>query len=227
MSNLGRMVKWSVKLNEYSLEFRPRRAIKAQVLADFVVECSFQEQLNSSSYTKKAIVIYNPTIAQSKIDHWSIYVDGSSAREGEGVGVLLIGPNHQKLQYSLRFMFPITNNVAKYEALLEGLRLVDKIKAEHVTIYVDSQLVTRQVSGEYEVRDPSLKKYHELVEQIWVCFKSTRIIQIPRENNCRADELSRLDPFDSTKTVSSFVEYMNQPSIVMESVILTIDPTDW
>ena len=97
MSNLGRMVKWSVKLNEYSLEFRPRRAIKAQVLADFVVECSFQEQLNSSSYTKKAIVIYNPTIAQSKIDHWSIYVDGSSAREGEGVGVLLIGPNHQKL----------------------------------------------------------------------------------------------------------------------------------
>ena len=97
MSSLGRMVKWSVELNEYSLEFRPRRAIKAQILADFVAKCSFHEQLNSSLYTKKAMVIYNPTVAQSKIDHWSIYIDGSSARESEGVGVLLIGPNHQKL----------------------------------------------------------------------------------------------------------------------------------
>ena len=89
------------------------------------------------------MVIYNPTVAQSKIDHWSIYVDGSSARESEGVGVLLIGPNHQKLQYSLRFMFPITNNAAEYEALLTSLRLANRVRAEHITIYADSQLVTR------------------------------------------------------------------------------------
>ena len=42
MSSSGRMVKWSVELSEYSLEFRPRRAIKAQILADFVAECSFR-----------------------------------------------------------------------------------------------------------------------------------------------------------------------------------------
>ena len=87
--------------------------------------------------------------------------------------------------------------------------------------------MTRQVSGEYEVRDPSLKKYHELVEQIWVCFKSARIIQIPRENNCRANELSKLYPPNSAKIVGIFVEYMDQPSIVTESVILTIDLLDW
>ena len=105
--------------------------------------------------------------------------------------------------------------------------MANRVKAEYITVYADSQLVTRQISGEYEVRDPSLKKYHELVETIWVCFKNARIIQIPRENNCRADELSRLDPSDSTKTIGIFVEYLSQPSIAMEPAILTIDPTDW
>ena len=117
------------------------------------------------------MVLYDSTIILNETRRWSIYVDGSSARESSGAGVLLIGPNYQQLQYSLRFMFPITNNAAEYEALLAGLRLAKRVKAEYITIYADSQLVTQQISGEYEVRDPSLKKYHELVEQIWVCFK--------------------------------------------------------
>ena len=97
MSSLGRMVKWSVEFSEYSLEFRPRRAIKAQILADFVAECSFHKQLHSSSYTETAMVLYDPTVAQSETHRWSIYVDGSSARESGGASVLLIGSNHQKL----------------------------------------------------------------------------------------------------------------------------------
>ena len=43
MTTSGRMVKWSIELSEYGLEFRPRKSIKAQALADFVVECSFQK----------------------------------------------------------------------------------------------------------------------------------------------------------------------------------------
>ena len=124
-------------------------------------------------------------------------------------------------------MFPITNNTTEYEALLAGLRLANRVRAEHITIYADSQLVTRQISREYEVRDSSLKKYHELVKQIWVYFKSARIVQIPRENNCQADELSRLDPTDSAKAIGIFVEYLSQPSISIEPTIFTIDPTDW
>ena len=138
------MVKWNVELSKYSLEFRPKRAIKAQILADFVAECSFHDQQpHSPSYAETAMVPYYPTVVQNETHRWSIYVDGSSARESGGAGVLLIGPDHQKLQYSLRFMFPITNNAAEYEALLAGLRLANRVKAEHITIYADSQLVTR------------------------------------------------------------------------------------
>ena len=143
MSSSGRMVKWSVELSEYSLEFRPRRAIKAQIRADFVAECSIHDQQPySPSYTETDMVPYDPTVVQNGTYRWSIYVDGSSARESGGAGLLLIGPDHQKCQYSFRFMFPITNNPAEYEALLAGLRLANRVRAEHIAIYADSQLVT-------------------------------------------------------------------------------------
>ena len=227
MSSSGRMVKWSVELSEYSLEFRPRRAIKAQVLADFVAECSFQERATPTSVTEQAMVLYDPTLVHRSINHWSIYVDGSSTHENGGVGVLLLGPDHQEFQYSLRFMFPTTNNAAEYEALLAGLRLANRVKAERITIYTDSQLVTRQVSGEYEIRDPSLKKYYDLVQQLWAGFESAQIIQIPREYNSRADNLSRLHTNNSADTTGILVEYLDQPSIRKEPAILTIDPPDW
>ena len=60
-------------------------------------------------------------------------------------------------------MFPVTNNVAEYEALLVGLRLAKKIWVEKVTNYADSQLMVQKISREYEVKDPHMKKYHELV----------------------------------------------------------------
>ena len=125
MSNSGRMVKWSVELSEYSLEFRPRRAIKAQILADFVAECSFHDQTHSPSYMDTAMVLYDPVVIQNETHRWSIYVDGSSAWESGGADVLLIRPNYQQLQYSLRFLFPITNNATEYEALLAGLKMAN------------------------------------------------------------------------------------------------------
>ena len=67
------------------------------------------------------------------------------------VGILFIGPEKKEFKYSIRFKFPVTNNVAAYEALLLGLRLAKKIRVSKVTIFTDSQLIVRQVLGEYEV----------------------------------------------------------------------------
>ena len=60
----------------------------------------------------------------------------------------------------------------EYEALLSGLRLTKKIRVERVIIFMDSQLITRQVLGEFEVRDSLLARYHNMVEQIWKDFGS-------------------------------------------------------
>ena len=174
MFTSSRMVKWSIELSEYDLEFWPRKSIKAQALADFVAECTFQNQQRDE--------IQSAPVGSSQLegterqeDIWSVYVDGSSAQEGAGAGILLVGPDKEEFKYSIKFTFPITNNAAEYEALLAGLRLAKKIRAENLKVYADSQLVVRQVSGEYEVKDPALKAYNGLVKQLWQKFSQIQL----------------------------------------------------
>ncbi|KAK4388839.1 Transposon Ty3-G Gag-Pol polyprotein [Sesamum angolense] len=100
----GRMVKWAVKLSEYGIEFHPRPAIKAQVLADFVVELAYDEASIST-----------PT--------WSVYVDRSSTSTESGAGVALESPQGDKFEYAIKLDFPSSNNEAEYEAFLAGCEL--------------------------------------------------------------------------------------------------------
>ena len=66
-------------------------------------------------------------IADKETDIWSVYVDGSSAQEGAGAGILLIRPDKEEFRCSIKFTFPIANNATEYEALLAGLRLAKRI----------------------------------------------------------------------------------------------------
>ena len=74
---------------------------------------------------------------ERQTDIWSVYVDGSSAQEGVGVGILLIGSDKEEFKCSIKFTFLITNNLMEYEALLAGLRLVRRIRADRVKVFVD------------------------------------------------------------------------------------------
>lgn len=89
------MLKWAIELSEFDIEFKPRTAIKTQALGDFIAELT-----PSPNYPQ-------PTEAV-----WKIFVDGSSQAEGSGAGILMIGPESEELEYSLRFEFPTTNNDA-------------------------------------------------------------------------------------------------------------------
>ena len=66
---------------------------------------------------------------------------------------MLIIPEKLVMEKSLRLGFLATNNEAKYAALLAGMAMVKKLGGEVVEVYSDSQLVVRQVSGEFEARD--------------------------------------------------------------------------
>ena len=154
-----------------------------------MVECAFQNQ-QREEHQSAPVGSNRLEETQRQKDIWSVYVDGSSAQEGSRASILLIGPDKEEFKYSIKFTFPITNNVAEYKALLAGLRLAKKIRAENVKVYADSQLVVRQISREYEVKDPTLKAYNGLVKQLWQKFSQIQLTQIPREENSKADELS-------------------------------------
>lgn len=85
-----------------------------------------------------------------------------------------------------------TNNVAEYVAAICALEwLVRAGHAGEVVLHGDSQLVVRQMNGEYAVRAEHLKPYHERLRQLAARFRRVEIRWVPREENQRADELSK------------------------------------
>src|SRR6266508_1833271 len=102
----GRIAKWAVELGSFELTFEPRMAIKSQAVVDFIAE-----------WTE----VQTPAITE-KLEHWTVYFDGSLMIEGAGAGIVLISPTDERLKYVIQIYFPASKIVAEYEALLHGLR---------------------------------------------------------------------------------------------------------
>nr|KYP69821.1 Retrovirus-related Pol polyprotein from transposon 297 family [Cajanus cajan] len=168
----GRMTAWSIELSEYGIKYESRGALKAQCLADFIVE------LTPSI----------PTEEQS----WILHIDGSSNTKGSGAGIILEGPNEMMLELAIKFDFKATNNQAEYEALLAGLRLARDIGVKKLRCCSDSKLITEQVGGSYQTKEPQLQKYNLLVSHLSSSFDNFQMEHIPRAQNVRANLLSKL-----------------------------------
>ncbi|KAL1346027.1 hypothetical protein AAHE18_08G159100 [Arachis hypogaea] len=169
----GRMMTWSIELSQYDIRYEPRQAIKAQAMADFLVE-----------------VAGDP--AEDTNTRWKLHVDGASNQTFGGAGVILESPAGVVYEQSIKFDFPVSNNQAEYEALIGGLTLAAEVGATRLEICSDSQIVTSQVNGSYQARDSLLQKYLEKVKDLSRKFEEVTIQHVPREKNTRADLLSKL-----------------------------------
>ena len=83
-----------------------------------------------------------------------------------------------------------TNNVAEYQGLIEGLRRAKKLNATDVEVFSDSELLVRQMNGEYRVKNEGLKPLFEKANTLAADFEEFRISHIPREQNTQADEMA-------------------------------------
>ncbi|XP_020211548.1 uncharacterized protein LOC109796275 [Cajanus cajan] len=168
----GRMIAWSIELSEFGIQYENRGPLKAQCLADFVAELT------------------PATTEESQA--WTLHVDGSSNSKGGGAGIILEGPNQVTLEQSLKFDFKVTNNQAKYEALLAGLRLAHDLGARRVNCNSNSKLMVEQLSGTYQAKDTLLQQYFHIASRQISSFDEFSIKHVPREQNARADLLSKL-----------------------------------
>lgn len=82
-----------------------------------------------------------------------------------------------------------TNNVAEYHGLIEALKLAARRGAEDVELLADSELVVKQVLGEYRVKHPDLKPLHAEAVRLAGEFRSFRIRHVRRQENKQADRL--------------------------------------
>ncbi|KAK3012116.1 hypothetical protein RJ639_010589 [Escallonia herrerae] len=207
----GRLVNWSVELGEFDIQYNPRTTIKAQALADFIVECTLPED--------------PPQLIISEVpDPWDLYVDGSSAIGSSGAGIILISSEGFTIEYALRFGFQASNNEAEYEALLAGIRLAHALKVDSLSVYSDSQLVVNHVLGDYEARDERMAQYIDLVKTSAVKFQNFAIRQIPRDQNTQAYTLSRLTSTEETNVQKPvYLEFLKDRSIGSQVDIEIID----
>lgn len=83
-----------------------------------------------------------------------------------------------------------TNNQAEYRALISALQQALKLGAAVVQVYMDSELVVRQVTGRYRVKNPGLKPLYEEVKNLQPRFAGFRISHVPRTRNAEADALA-------------------------------------
>ncbi|XP_072054354.1 uncharacterized protein [Arachis hypogaea] len=123
---------------------------------------------------------------------WKLHVYGSSNTTSDGAGVILESQNGIVIEQSVRYEFPVSNNQAEYEALLAGLILAKEVWAKILEVCSDSQVVSSQVNGDYQIRDPLLQQYLTKVNKLKEEFDQVTIQHIPREQNARADLLSKL-----------------------------------
>jgi ribonuclease HI len=84
-----------------------------------------------------------------------------------------------------------TNNVAEYEALVRGLEHARRLGVERLQVYSDSELLVRQMNGEYQVKNPGLRPLFERAQALVRQFAQVTIRHVPREQNKRADALCR------------------------------------
>lgn len=88
-----------------------------------------------------------------------MHFDGSLIRQGAGVGLVFTSPHGMKIRYAIRLHFPASNNVAEYEALVNGLKIAVELGVKRLEIRGDSQLVVDQVMKESNCTNEIMAAY--------------------------------------------------------------------
>ncbi|CAL8117997.1 unnamed protein product [Prunus armeniaca] len=189
-----RLMKWAIELSQYDLIYRPKAAIKAQALANFVVEFTpSAEEEKLVNKNKESSRADGTSARPSQLrDTWQLRVDGASNQKGAGAGVVIITPDGTLLEQAITLGFPALNNEAEYEALLAGMRLAKDLAIMKLAIYSDSQLIANQASGEYMAKHPRMILYLDKVQELLKAFPTFTIQQVPRAENAHADALASL-----------------------------------
>ncbi|XP_035840174.1 uncharacterized protein LOC118487436 [Helianthus annuus] len=216
----GRLAKWAIELGGYNIFYRPRPAIKGQVLADFATEVPIDK-------IQECEAIQNPTpVFDDRV--WTLPTDGASNDDGAGAGLRLVSPDNHELTYAIRLDFQSTNNEAEYEAFLAGLRLALKMGARNLEANVDSKLVAEQVNGRYDAKGEAMTLYLEQARMLISQFQTFKVNHINRSENKHADALSKLAATSFKHLAKEVrIEVLSNPSIHLKqvSVIEMGDPS--
>ena len=136
-------MKWALELMGQGITYASRTTIKSQVLADFIAEWT-EVQMPSAVVDQ---------------EYWTMYFDGSLMKKGTDAGLVFVLHLRVCMTYLVRIHFPSSNNVAEYEALINGLRIAIELGIRWLDVQGDSQLVIDQVMKESSCHNAKMAAY--------------------------------------------------------------------
>ncbi|XP_075499285.1 uncharacterized protein LOC142537674 [Primulina tabacum] len=189
----GRMVKWTIEVGEYDIEYQPRTAIKAQALTNFLIE------------------IIQPT----EEEVWRVFVDGASNLSGCGVGVVIIAPFGEKIKLALRIDSRVTNNEAEYDAIKGAYEAKDekmlkylKLITARAAIFTDWSI--EQIPREENEEADNLAKFAASMSEV-----NTREIMCFTRLVLSVDEAS---PTQINSWMTPLIEYIVHAKLPIDRV---------
>ncbi|XP_057789942.1 uncharacterized protein LOC131006784 [Salvia miltiorrhiza] len=182
-----RLARWYLQLQQFEIVYVPQKAVKGQVLADFLANHPIpaEWELSDDLSDEDALVI---DVALP----WWMFFDGASHKEGAGAGIVFVTPERQVLPFSFTLTENCSNNVAEYQALILGLEMALNMQQSHLKVYGDSKLVVNQILGLYEVKKLELLPYVKYARKIIEWLGDVEIEHISRSENKQADALAKL-----------------------------------
>jgi ribonuclease HI len=196
----GRIAKWALELMGQNITYAPRRAIKSQVLADFVAEWTEMQT------------------PPAKIEHetWIMYFGDSVVKEEAGVGLVFISPLGMRMEYMVRLHLPASNNAAEYEVLINSLQIAVELGIKRLEIRGDSELVVGQVMKDKNCVDPKMVAYCYVVQDLEGKFHVLDLHHVLCDYNKAADVLAIVASSRSSVPHDVFASDQHQPSVRQE-----------
>jgi len=168
---------------------KQRIAIQAAIALD---------QLSSEHQLILKELIGEPNNRNNKGD---LYVDGAADLHSKTAGIGgAIFLNESEIQHFSRPLFDKTNNEAEYMSMIEGVKVSLEINLSSLNIYSDSELVVKQVNGQYKIKNDRMLRLCQELKSELDKLDSWQVTHIRREKNTRADALSKEGMAEAKKT---------------------------
>ena len=146
-----------------------------------------------------------------------MYFDGSLMKTGAGVDLVFVSPLGVRMRYAIRLHFPASNNVAEYEALVNGMRIAIELGIRRLEIRGDSRLVIDQVMKESSWHSDSMSTYCQEVRKLEGKFHGLELKHIPRRLNEAVDALAKMASSREQVPPGVFANDQLQPSVTPKS----------